>query len=118
MKIQLALYTGQHDNNGTPVDTLLSWADENDVTEYEFSGGGENEEGYCYSNHRIRICPEDRTLLEWDIVTESKDCDGRMTFYKNMVASIESIGREQPLRAYWTSENESQRDYSAEAMNY
>ena len=111
---KVLVQVGQVDANNTPVQTVVNFGDEW-PTKYEFNYGGATEEGYSYTAMTVGISEKDPSLLEMEVYRTSRDCDGPIETWTNMVASISGI---KDMVANWTLEHSRQRDQFAEQMNY
>lgn len=112
---EVRMYCGQRDANGNMVFTIMTFG-LGYPTEYEFNYGGNNEEGYSHTELRVRICPEDSSLIELDSHTNARDCDGPIDTYTNMVAAISGI--DEKGHAEWTKEKTRVHDAYAQSMGY
>tara|TARA_R110002012_G_scaffold188945_4_gene356123 strand:+ start:1534 stop:1872 length:339 start_codon:yes stop_codon:yes gene_type:complete len=85
-----------------------------------WQSGGPNEEGYSYTETRIKY-GKDRTLTR-EIYWCGGDCDGSYESYSDYEATRMELGPSPDgrvlMRPVWEEVDFSQRDYSAEQANY
>jgi len=86
------------------------------------SSGGPTDEGYSYTVEEFAL---EGDYLHLAQTTKAQDCDGRIEHYSdrrchkdNLAAHQAHINDTIELFPLWEDCESSQRDYSAEAMNY
>ena len=117
--LNLAVTTGSTDQHGNPVRQILTFEFEGGITQYEFSTGSKDEEGYSYKNSTFTIDWWEKVIHRKDFVS-SQDCDGKIEFWNSYVMPFtENMVHSAFIHEEcWERVGGRQRDYSAEAMNY
>jgi len=97
-----------------------------DSPQYELERGGPDEEGYYYINDTYTLTQNpdnDEWIVRNEHYTDGRDCDGRLESNNNCWCKVSELRMNKSRcgcfpTPNWRDDGGSQRDHSAEAMNY